>query len=73
MPGSEDTRDNGADGPAGRRPWRVEGERAGPPPAPGPSGGRSARRQPSFWALLAGLFLLNWLVSSWFLAPGGDT
>ena len=73
MPASEDTRDNGADGSAGRRPWRVEGERGGPPPTPGPTGGRAARRQPSFWALLAGLFLVNWLVSSWFLAPAART
>ncbi|HEX2048635.1 MAG TPA: ATP-dependent zinc metalloprotease FtsH [Acidimicrobiales bacterium] len=60
---------NGADS-ADRRPWRVEGERPAPPP-PGPTRGRG--RQPSFWALLAVLFLVNWLISAWFLAPAART
>ncbi len=57
--------------PADRAPWRVEGERPAPP-APGSNQGR-ARRQPSFWALLAILFVVNWLVSSWMLAPAART
>ena len=47
------------------RPWRVEGE--GPPP-PAPSRAPDpTRRQPSFGILLAFLFLVNWLISAWFL------
>lgn len=32
-----------------------------------------ARRRPSFWAVLAFMFLLNWLLSAWFLEPAART
>ena len=77
---AEDTRakgssSNGRGGETGageRPPWKVEGERSPPPVPPVPTKG-PARRQPSFWALLAILFLVNWLVSAWFLAPADRT
>ena len=53
------------------RPWRVEGERDAPP-APGANEPRGGRR-PSFWVVFAILFLLNWLISAWFLAPAART
>ena len=56
---------------ADRRPWRVEGERP-VPPAPSRASGPT-RRQPSFWALLGFMFLVNWLISAWFLAPAART
>ncbi|HVL05827.1 MAG TPA: ATP-dependent zinc metalloprotease FtsH [Acidimicrobiales bacterium] len=65
-------RRDGRGGDFGERlPWRVEGQRSGPPDTP--PGGRPTRPQPSFWALLAVLFLVNWLLSSWFLAPAART
>ena len=79
-PSAEDTRPKGSspngrgsdDGAGDRQPWKVEGERSAPAPPPRSTKG-PARRQPSFWALLAVLFLVNWLVSSWLLAPTART
>src|SRR3712207_7218418 len=43
-----------------RPPWRVEGERPGSPQS-GPA--KPGRRRPSFWVLVAGMFLGNWFLS----------
>ena len=60
------------DGDSGdRRPWRVEGER--PERAPSGTGDKPRRSQPSFWAVLAAMFLVNWLLSAWLLAPASRT
>ncbi len=60
------------DGDSGdRRPWRVEGERS--ERAPSGTGDTPRRSQPSFWAVLAAMFLVNWLLSAWLLAPASRT
>jgi cell division protease FtsH len=52
-------------------PWRVEGERPRPSRGrPQPSRGRP---RPSFWLVLAVMLVLNWFVSSLFLAPPSRT
>lgn len=43
-------------------PWRTEGT---PPPPPPPSGKRSFRPTSTFWLVLAGLLVLNWLIGAW--------
>ncbi|HEX2192267.1 MAG TPA: ATP-dependent zinc metalloprotease FtsH [Acidimicrobiales bacterium] len=49
----------------------MEGERPASPRQGAAEAGRP--RQPSFWVLLAVMFLLNWLVSAWLLAEPSRT
>jgi cell division protease FtsH len=67
------SQDNSPDNGQRRVPWRVEGERPSPDAKGDQPKQQAPMRWPSFWWILLGLLVLNWVLSAVFLRTSEPT